>query len=86
MIAWTADRSRGFSPAVGGPRTHHQPPGIPDRLLIVAVQRLVAEGLGGDVGRHLEFSWAQITRSKEFHGQRQKDVFGSINLKWKFSF
>lgn len=43
-------------------------------------------GVAVDVGRHLEISWAQITRSKEFVGQVQKDVFGSINCLFKFSF
>jgi lipid A 3-O-deacylase len=43
-------------------------------------------GVAVDAGRHLEFSWAQITRSKEFHTQQQKDVFGSINFKLKFAF
>ena len=43
-------------------------------------------GVAVDVGRHLEFSWAQITRSKEFHTQLQKDVFGSINFRFKFPF
>ena len=36
--------------------------------------------------RHLEFSYVQVTRSKEFVGQLQKDVFGSFDLKFMCSF
>jgi hypothetical protein len=36
--------------------------------------------------RHLEFSYVQVTRSKEFVGQRQKDVFGSFDVKFMCSF
>ena len=36
--------------------------------------------------RHLEISYVQVTRSKEFSGQRKKDVFGSIDLKFMFAF
>ena len=43
-------------------------------------------GVAVSAGRHFEFDWAQITRSKEFHGQQHKDVFGSVNFKFKFSF
>ena len=43
-------------------------------------------GVAFDLGRHLELSWTQITRSKEFHTQLKKDVFGSIVLKWRFNF
>lgn len=43
-------------------------------------------GVAVQLGRHFEASWAQITRSKEFVGQVHKDVFGSIDLKYKFSF
>jgi len=43
-------------------------------------------GIAINLGRHFEVSWAQITRSKEFVGQVQKDVFGSIDLKYEFSF
>jgi len=36
--------------------------------------------------RHIEFSYTQITRSKEFYGQVNKDVFGSLDLKFMFDF
>jgi hypothetical protein len=36
--------------------------------------------------RYVSFSYAQITRSKQFHGQRDKDVFGSIDAKVMVSF
>ena len=36
--------------------------------------------------RHFEISYVQVTRSKEFVGQVQKDVFGSIDFKFMFSF
>ena len=36
--------------------------------------------------RHLEISYEQITRSREFHDQNGKDVFGSIDMKFMFSF
>ena len=36
--------------------------------------------------RHLEFSYMQVTRSKEFVGQKQKDVFGSFDVKFMCSF
>lgn len=35
---------------------------------------------------HLEFSYVQVTRSKEFVGQKQKDVFGSFDVKFMCSF
>ena len=43
-------------------------------------------GIAAQVGRHFEISYAQITRSKEFVGQVNKDVFGSIDVKFKFAF
>jgi hypothetical protein len=43
-------------------------------------------GIAAQIGRHFEISYAQITRSKEFVGQVNKDVFGSIDLKFKFAF
>ena len=43
-------------------------------------------GVAVDLGRHLEISWMQVTRSKEFHTQQQKDVFGSINFKARWDF
>ncbi len=36
--------------------------------------------------RYVSVSWAQITRSKSFHGQRDKDVFGSLDVKVMVSF
>ena len=35
---------------------------------------------------HFEVSYVQVTRSKEFSGQRKKDVFGSIDFKFMFAF
>jgi len=43
-------------------------------------------GVAAQLGRHFEISYAQITRSKEFVGQVNKDVFGSIAVKFMFSF
>ncbi len=43
-------------------------------------------GLALQAGRHFEFSYAQVTRSKEFVGQQHKDVFGSLELKFFFAF
>jgi hypothetical protein len=43
-------------------------------------------GLAARIGRHFEISYAQITRSKQFHGQVNKDVFGSIDAKFMFAF
>ena len=36
--------------------------------------------------RHLEISYVQVTRSKEFSGQSRKDVFGSIDFKFMWPF
>ena len=43
-------------------------------------------GVAVDLFRHCELSWTQVTRSKQFHTQQNKDVFGSINAKFQFSF
>lgn len=43
-------------------------------------------GVAVDLGRHVELAWTQVTRSKEFHTQQQKDVFGSLSFKFKFAF
>jgi lipid A 3-O-deacylase len=43
-------------------------------------------GVAVDLGRCFELSWTQVTRSLEFDGQQGKDVFGSINFTFKFSF
>ncbi|HEY5041444.1 MAG TPA: lipid A deacylase LpxR family protein [Verrucomicrobiae bacterium] len=43
-------------------------------------------GVAAQIGRHLEVSYAQVTRSKQFHGQVNKDVFGSIEAKFMCSF
>ncbi len=46
----------------------------------------VTWGFAFDLFRHLELSYAHVTRSKQFVGQVHQDAFGSINLKWRFSF
>ncbi len=43
-------------------------------------------GIAVNITPYVELSWAQITRSKQFVGQIQKDVFGSINFKVQFAF
>jgi hypothetical protein len=43
-------------------------------------------GVAVALGRYFELSWTQVTRSLEFDGQQGKDVFGSINFTFKFSF
>lgn len=35
---------------------------------------------------HFELSWVQVTRSKQFSGQQNKDVFGSLNFKFMWGF
>ena len=35
---------------------------------------------------HFEISYVQVTRSKQFSGQRRKDVFGSIDVKFMCAF
>lgn len=43
-------------------------------------------GLAIQAGPYFEISYAQVTRSKEFVGQQHKDVFGSLELKFKCCF
>ncbi|HSY18703.1 MAG TPA: lipid A deacylase LpxR family protein [Candidatus Acidoferrales bacterium] len=36
--------------------------------------------------RYFEIRYAHINRSRQFHGQQGNDVFGSIDIRWMFSF